>query len=164
MIARRNVCIGLCFAAALAGLALVERRLEREVSAQTTVMAPRYEVDPLWPKPLPNHWVLGQAIGLTIDPQDHVWIVHRDNLVGTNEAAAGANPPLASCCVTAPPVLEFDPAYTDAKLVVGTQARSSATGEGRATVMTGPNRITGSRSTTKATSGSAATSGPTRSS
>ena len=112
MIARRNVCIGLCFAAALAGLALVERRLEREVSAQTTVMAPRYEVDPLWPKPLPNHWVIGQAIGLTIDPQDHVWIVHRDNLIGANEAAGSENPPIASCCVKAPPVLEFDPAGT----------------------------------------------------
>src|SRR6188508_2769702 len=112
MIARRNVCIAVCFAATLAGLGLVERRLERGVSAQTTVMAPRYEVDPLWPRPLPNHWVLGQAIGLTVDSQDHVWIVHRDNLIGVNEAAASENPPLASCCVKAPPVLEFDPAGT----------------------------------------------------
>ena len=31
-------------------------------------MAPRFEVDPLWPKPLPNHWVLGQVIGLTDRP------------------------------------------------------------------------------------------------
>ena len=23
------------------------------------VSAPRFEVDPLWPKPLPNHWLLG---------------------------------------------------------------------------------------------------------
>src|SRR5688572_23421015 len=110
MIARRHVLVGLCFTATLAGLGLVERRLEREISAQATVMAPRFEVDPLWPKPLPNHWVLGQAIGLTIDAQDHVWIVHRDNLLGANEAAASQSPPTASCCVKAPPVLEFDPA------------------------------------------------------
>jgi len=69
-------------------------------------------VDPLWPKPLPNHWVLGQAIGVTVDDQDHVWMVHRDNLLGANEAAASQNPPTASCCVKAPPVLEFDPSGT----------------------------------------------------
>ena len=39
-----------------------------------------------------------------------MWIVHRDNLLGANEAAASQNPPTASCCVKAPPVLEFDPA------------------------------------------------------
>jgi hypothetical protein len=25
------------------------------------VRAPIFEVDPLWPKPLPNHWVLGMT-------------------------------------------------------------------------------------------------------
>ena len=41
-----------------------------------------------------------------------MWIVHRDNLLGQNESAASENPPTASCCVKAPPVLEFDPAGT----------------------------------------------------
>ena len=36
-----------------------------------------FEVDPLWPKPLPNHWLLGMTIGLWVDEQDHVWIIHR---------------------------------------------------------------------------------------
>ena len=36
-----------------------------------------FEVDPFWPKPLPNHWLLGSAIGVSVDAQDHVWIVHR---------------------------------------------------------------------------------------
>jgi DNA-binding beta-propeller fold protein YncE len=97
------------FIAALIALGAVERALELRAAAQTTVMAPRFEVDPLWPKPLPNHWVVGQAIGVTVDDQDHVWIVHRDNLIGANEAAASQDPPTASCCVKAPPVLEFDP-------------------------------------------------------
>ncbi|MEO8482370.1 MAG: hypothetical protein ABI634_09195 [Acidobacteriota bacterium] len=44
---------------------------------QSAVQAPTFEVDPLWPKPLPNHWVLGQTIGVAVDAQDHVWIVHR---------------------------------------------------------------------------------------
>ena len=98
------------FIAALAALVVVERALEQRTAAQTTVMAPRFEVDPLWPKPLPNHWVVGQAIGVTVDDQDHVWIVHRDNLLGANETAASQDQPTASCCVKAPPVLEFDPA------------------------------------------------------
>ena len=111
---RRHLLVGSSFAATLLALGLVERSLEQRAAAQAKagVVAPRFEVDPLWPKPLPNHWVLGQAIGLTIDSQDHVWIVHRDNLLGANESAASENPPTASCCVKAPPVLEFDPAGT----------------------------------------------------
>jgi flavodoxin len=29
------------------------------------VMAPRFEVDPTWPKPLPNHWLMGETIGVS---------------------------------------------------------------------------------------------------
>ena len=25
----------------------------------------------------PNHWILGQTIGVSVDAQDHVWIIHR---------------------------------------------------------------------------------------
>ena len=102
--------VACCFVAALAALAVLERALEERVTAQATVMAPGFEVDPLWPKPLPNHWVVGMAIGVSVDDQDNIWIVHRDNLLGANEAAASQDPPTASCCVKAPPVLEFDPA------------------------------------------------------
>ena len=41
------------------------------------VQAPRFEVDPMWPKPLPNHWLLGKTIGVSVDAQDHIWIIHR---------------------------------------------------------------------------------------
>ena len=109
---KKHLFTGSCFVAALAALGVIERAVEQRAAAQAkgAVMAPRFEVDPLWPKPLPNHWVIGQAIGVTVDDQDHVWIVHRDNLLGANEAAASQNPPTAACCVKAPPVLEFDPA------------------------------------------------------
>ena len=43
------------------------------------VEVPRFEVDPLFPKPLPNKWYQGQTIGLGVDAQDHVWIVHRSD-------------------------------------------------------------------------------------
>lgn len=72
--------------------------------------APRFEVDPLWPKPLPNHWVLGSVTGVAVDSQDHIWIVHRGaDSLGNNEKGAILNPP-TGCCVPAPQVLEFDQA------------------------------------------------------
>ena len=71
-------------------------------------MAPMFEVDPLWPNPLPNHWLLGSTIGVGVDSRDHVWIIHRGNLAN-NEIPAALDPPNAEeCCFAAPPVLEFD--------------------------------------------------------
>src|SRR5205085_1487865 len=72
------------------------------------VMAPRFEVDPLWPKPLPNHWILGQTIGVSVDAQDHVWIIHRKGSLEPGELHATTNPPTAQCCAPAPPILQFD--------------------------------------------------------
>lgn len=72
--------------------------------------APRFEVDPLWPKPLPNHWVIGSTIGVSVDAQDHVWIIHRPASLNAKEIYAAQNPPAAICCKPAPPVLEFDAA------------------------------------------------------
>ena len=125
MTARRNVLIGAvasprrCVAL---GAGRTPARARGRRAGEAAVMAPRFEVDPLWPKPLPNHWVLGQAIGLTVDAQDHVWIVHRDNLLGAERSrrqpesadrrrAASRRRPSSS---SIPP------------------ATSSATGEGRA--------------------------------
>lgn len=72
--------------------------------------APRFEIDPFWPKPLPNHWLLGSTIGVSVDSRDHVWIVHRqDSLNARTESPAGENTPDGACCTAAPPVLEFDP-------------------------------------------------------
>jgi DNA-binding beta-propeller fold protein YncE len=112
MISSRDRMISAAFIAAIVVVFGARYLLLQSVDAQdrTALQAPRFEVDPLWPKPLPNNWILGQVIGLTVDARDHVWIVHRDNLLGPNEAAADQNPPIASCCSKAPPVLEFDPA------------------------------------------------------
>lgn len=73
-------------------------------------LAPRFEVDPLWPKPLPNHWLIGSAIGVAVDSRDHVWIVHNGaSLDSRFEAGAGTSTPEGGCCTAAPPVLEFNP-------------------------------------------------------
>jgi DNA-binding beta-propeller fold protein YncE len=70
--------------------------------------APRFEVDPMWPKPLPNHWLLGNTIGVAVDAQDHVWITHRQGTLERMETYAAVTPPASDCCSAAPPVLEFD--------------------------------------------------------
>ena len=94
------------------GLGLWDRGFVASPRAQTrpAVQAPLFEVDPFWPKPLPNHWVLGSTIGLSVDSRDHVWILHRPQTVEDNFKAADANPPIGVCCKVAPPVLEFDQA------------------------------------------------------
>jgi DNA-binding beta-propeller fold protein YncE len=71
-------------------------------SGQQAVEAPKFEVDPYWPKPLPDRWVLGQVGGVCVDAQDHVFIVTRGILVPKEENLA----------TPAPPVIEFDPEGT----------------------------------------------------
>ena len=74
------------------------------------VEAPLFEVDPFWPKPLPNHWILGNSIGVGVDSRDHVYIVHRRGALNPgNEGNVGPDQPAAMCCEAAPNVLEFDP-------------------------------------------------------
>jgi DNA-binding beta-propeller fold protein YncE len=107
---KRNAFIGAAFVVVLVALFIGQSLLDRTEAAQgkTGVMAPRFEVDPLWPKPLPNHWYIGMTIGVSVDARDHVWIIHRPDTVSANEAAADQK--TGSCCAKAPPVLEFDQA------------------------------------------------------
>ena len=105
----RNLYIGAGFVVLLSALFAGQIFLEEtHVAEGAAVMAPRFEVDPFWPKPLPNHWYIGMSIGVAVDAQDHVWIVHRPDTVSPNEAAADQK--TGDCCSKAPPVLEFDQA------------------------------------------------------
>jgi DNA-binding beta-propeller fold protein YncE len=92
-------------------------------------------IDPAWPQPLPNNWLLGQIGGLYVDEHDHVWVYNRPRTLTTDEAGlegpvAGAKDAkgepingmgqprpygaVSDCCKTAPSVLEFD---ADGKLL-----------------------------------------------
>src|SRR5215204_5375789 len=73
-----------------------------------TAEAPYFEVDPYWPRPLPNHWMLGSAVGVSVDERDHVWIIHRPSSLADNEKGLDLKPPTGECCAAAPHVLEFD--------------------------------------------------------
>jgi hypothetical protein len=108
---RGNLFVGLLLLVLLAGLGVAQQLLEKTAAAQAkaAVQAPRFEVDPMWPKPLPNHWVMGNVIGVGVDAQDHIYIIHRGaGSLEPKEIYAAANPPQSECCLPAPPVLEFD--------------------------------------------------------
>jgi len=111
MTIRRRWMVGGTLALAFVGLGVGQAALEARMALQT-VEAPRFEVDPFWPKPLPNQWVLGTVIGVGVDSRDHVYVVHRGAGGGfdmQSEGGALLDPPIAECCRDAPPVLEFDP-------------------------------------------------------
>src|SRR5258708_24778330 len=75
---KRDLYVGLSFLAVLAALGVGSTLLEKKsVVHAASVMAPRFEVDPLWPKPLPNHWLQGQTIGVSVDAKDNIWVIHR---------------------------------------------------------------------------------------
>src|ERR1700733_2232294 len=103
--------------------------------ASSTGKTPGFVVDPSWPQPLPNNWLLGQIGGLYVDPHDHIWVYNRPRKMTTDEAGwEGPVPgaknekgqpinglgqeraygPVSDCCKAAPSILEFD---TDGKML-----------------------------------------------
>jgi DNA-binding beta-propeller fold protein YncE len=112
---KHKLIVGAGFLTVLAALGVCQVVLDRKAAAegQSTVQAPMFEVDPFWPRPLPNHWVLGSSVGVTVDARDHVFIVHRGaaTLNERTEIGLATTPRTAEdCCLPAPPILEFDPA------------------------------------------------------
>jgi len=106
----RKLVSAIALAAGIAGLGVGQAMLQQRAEAQSGVTAPMFEVDPLWPKPLPNNWLLGWTIGLWVDEQDHIWVIHRGaGGLNNNERGAELDPPIAECCRTAPPVLVYEP-------------------------------------------------------
>lgn len=98
------------------------------------IKAPRFEVVPGWPKPLPNNWLIGQVGGIAVDQYDNIWILQRQRTLTSDEAGAldqydddgniildpDGNPvnelgqarpagAISECCFPAPAVMQFDP-------------------------------------------------------
>ena len=96
--------------ASLVALGIGQSKLqEPTIAASNDVMAPAFLVDPLWPKPLPNHWITGNTIGVDVDDRDHIFTVHRntENMFG-GRTEIGLALGVAECCTPAPPILEYD--------------------------------------------------------
>ena len=106
----KNLAIGSFLTASLVALGIGQSKLqEPTIAASNDVMAPAFLVDPLWPKPLPNHWITGNTIGVDVDDRDHIFTVHRntENMFG-GRTEIGLALGVAECCTPAPPILEYD--------------------------------------------------------
>jgi WD40 repeat protein len=86
----------------LAGLVLLAAS---PLGAQTV---PQFAIDPSWPKPLPNNWVLGQVANVAVDSSDHIWVLQRPRTLSDDEKGASLKPPRNICCAPAPSVMEFN--------------------------------------------------------
>ncbi len=104
---RREFFTGVSVLAVAAALGAVAMLLDRQAAAQSkaAVEAPMFEVDPFWPKPMPNNWAFGNAIGIAVDGNDNIWMFHRTGGVADNFKTAGA-----ACCTVAPPIVGFNQA------------------------------------------------------
>ncbi len=71
--------------------------------------APSFAVDSGWPREMPDLWIMGSVTGVFVDAQDHVWVTHLPETLTPEEISAVQDPPLGTCCVPAPVVVEFDP-------------------------------------------------------
>lgn len=106
----QKLAIGTFLTASLVALGIGQSKLqEPTIAASNDVMAPAFLVDPLWPKPLPNHWITGNTIGVDVDDRDHIFTVHRntENMFG-GRTEIGLALGVAECCTPAPPILEYD--------------------------------------------------------
>ena len=106
-----NLLVGIAVAAFVGGCTTGEGSPALNGNFGDPGMAPRFEVDPLYPQPLPNHWLVGPMIGVAVDSRDHIWVVHRNtpNQFALNtEIGMTTDPPVSECCQPGPPVLEFD--------------------------------------------------------
>src|SRR5262249_30442062 len=92
----------LCVATLLA----LEPRLRSQSPA--AAKAPTFKVDPSWPLEMPNKWILGAVTGVFVDATQHVWVTHLPETLTEEETAVTQKPPIGTCCVAAPPVIEFD--------------------------------------------------------
>jgi DNA-binding beta-propeller fold protein YncE len=107
---RSKLLISSMLAVTLIALGVAQSKLQLpSVAASNGVMAPHFQVDPFWPKPLPNHWVQGRTIGVDVDERDHVFVVHRDQeAMFAVRTEIGLYAGVSECCTPAPPILEFD--------------------------------------------------------
>jgi DNA-binding beta-propeller fold protein YncE len=76
-----------------------------------TVQGPRFEVEMLWPKPMPNRWILGSATGVAVDSRDNIYVLNiPDYFTARTEIGSATNPPTGECCTPTPPVVVYDAA------------------------------------------------------
>ncbi len=76
-----NFYVYAAFAVVVVALGCTQQALQETQNTQTSetrgANEPAFQVDPFWPKELPNKWLLGTVIGMHVDSRDHIWVIHR---------------------------------------------------------------------------------------
>ena len=107
---KRNLTYGVALVALITVVACAAEAMD-DMAAAAPGDVPLFQVDPFWPKPLPQNWLIGPTIGVDVDSNDHIWIVHRNTenqFAARTEIGLAQDPPLASCCQPGFPVMRFD--------------------------------------------------------
>jgi hypothetical protein len=86
----------LCAACGFLVLARQPSRVHAQPPAEQQM--PKFQLDPLWRKPLPPRWITGEVGGSCFDAQDHLFTVNRGNLTPKEQVLG----------VVSPAVIEFD--------------------------------------------------------
>ena len=91
---KRKLTFALALVVSITALACAADAMD-DIALNQEGMVPTFEVDPFWPKPLPNHWIMGATIGADVDSRDHVWLVQRntpDQFAGRGRESTGWAP------------------------------------------------------------------------
>jgi DNA-binding beta-propeller fold protein YncE len=86
----------------------IEYPLIAQPASPASRNAPSFKVDPSWPLEMPNKWILGAVTGVFVDGRQHVWVTHLPETLTEEETSVEQQPPIGTCCVAAPSVIEFD--------------------------------------------------------
>ncbi len=57
--------------------ARVLERMAEGMAVEKKGASPGFVLDPAWPQPLPNHWVIGDVGGIAVDKHNQIWVYHR---------------------------------------------------------------------------------------
>ena len=93
---------------AATAVAVFEKRLAGQPSSPAAPAVPTFKIDPSWPLEMPNKWILGAVTGVFVDAKQHIWVTHLPETLTEEETSVEQKPPIGTCCVAAPPVIEFD--------------------------------------------------------
>jgi hypothetical protein len=70
-----------------------DRDISPAAESHARRLSTRYEIDPSWPKPLPDRWILGQCPGVAVDSSDNILVCNRQDITD-EEAESGENAPM----------------------------------------------------------------------
>jgi len=96
LVTRSVLASSAAIAIAIAAASIMDTQAAPAPAPKAAREAPRFEVDPTWPK-LPPRYVFGQVSSVSIDEQGHAWVLQRPSSVRADQKDKAA-----------PPVIEFD--------------------------------------------------------